>query len=172
MAVLSWGLTMTPQMYSPGPSSGLKQIAWNVRPFISCPPNPGTPLFTEMEAQGRIRHKDWSLYDTANVVFRPKLMTEEQLFEGYSWCYQRLFSHASIWQRRPVDWHAVLPYMAMSYLYKRSNRIWHQLIRYKITAMIWKPLVELTRRRHLKFRKRLAGRTTASGLNSVISAGV
>src|SRR5262249_41167617 len=31
-------------------------------------PYPGTPLFRQMEAEGRLLHKDWSLYDTAHVV--------------------------------------------------------------------------------------------------------
>jgi hypothetical protein len=25
---------------------------------------------------------------------------------GYSWLYDRLFSHSSIWRRRPDDWQA------------------------------------------------------------------
>ena len=84
-------------------------------------PYPGTPLFQQMEAEGRLLHKDWSQYDTAHVVFQPRHMTAEQLAEGYAWCYRRLFSHRSIWRRRPHDPQAVLPYLAMSYLYKRSN---------------------------------------------------
>jgi hypothetical protein len=44
----------------------------------------------------------------------------------------------------------------MSYLYKRSNRFWHFLIRRNLTHAVWSPLVELTRRRHLRFRGRLA----------------
>jgi len=83
-------------------------------------------------------------------------MTVDELAEGYAWCYRRLFSHASIWRRRPADWRAVAPYLAMSYLYKRSNRIWHQLIRHRLTARAWRVLVEATRRRHLRFRRRLA----------------
>lgn len=135
-------------------------------------PYPGTPLFAEMESQGRLLHKTWSLYDTGHVVFQPKQMTVEQLAEGYAWCYNRLFSHASIWRRRPQDSRAVLPYLAMSYLYKKSNRIWHQLIRHKLTACMWRPLVELSRRRHLRFRKRLAEREALRGLCSVVTAGV
>ena len=118
-------------------------------------PYPGTPLFRQMEAEGRLLHKDWSLYDTAHVVFRPRHMSPAQLAEGYAWCYERLFSHRSIWRRRPVDLRAVLPYLAMSYLYKRSNRLWHLLIRYRLTATVWRPLVEWTRRRHVRFRHRL-----------------
>ncbi len=37
----------------------------------------------------------------AHAVFRPKHMTPEELEHGYAWIYQRLFSHASIWRRRP-----------------------------------------------------------------------
>jgi len=119
-------------------------------------PYPGTPLFRQVEAEGRILHRNWDLYDTAHVVFRPGRMTERELAEGYSWCYRRLFSHRSIWHRRPLDPRAVLPYLAMSYLYKRSNRIWHLLIRKRLTALVWRPFVDLTRRRHLAFRRRLA----------------
>ncbi len=119
-------------------------------------PYPGTPLFRQMEAEGRLLHRDWSLYDTAHVVFRPKQMTESELAQGYGWLYRRLFSHASIWHRRPSDWRAVAPYLAMSYLYKRSNRVWHFLIRHGLVTTVWRPLVELTRQRHLKFRRDLA----------------
>src|SRR5207248_1033681 len=115
-------------------------------------PYPGTPLFRQMEAEQRLLHRDWSLYDTAHVVFRPKRMAPEQLAEGYDWCYRKLFSLQSIWGRRPQDLRAVLPYLAMSILYKRSNRFWHLLIRYNLTSTVWRPLVEWTRRRHLKFR--------------------
>jgi radical SAM superfamily enzyme YgiQ (UPF0313 family) len=119
-------------------------------------PYPGTPLFRQMEKEGRLLHRDWSRYDTAHVVFRPRHMTPEELAHGYGWIYQRLFSHASIWQRRPADWRAVPAYVAMSYLYKRSNRIWHLLIKHDLVQPVWRPLVEWTRRRHLKYRDRLA----------------
>ncbi len=121
-------------------------------------PYPATPLFRQMEAQGRLLHRDWSLYDTAHAVFQPKHMTPEELEQGYGWMYQRLFSHRSIWRRRPEDWRAVAPYLAMSYLYKRSNRFWHLLIKHDLVHTVWRPLVELTRVRHLRFRQRLAER--------------
>ncbi len=139
-------------------------------------PYPGTPLFRQMEAEGRVLHRNWDLYDTAHVVFRPKNMTEEQLAEGYAWCYRRLFSHASIWRRRPEDWRAVLPYLAMSYLYKKSNRYWHLLIKHRLTAKAWRPLVEWTRRRHVQFREKLAEDQAIASRprrsDSIVSAGV
>ncbi len=136
-------------------------------------PYPATPLFRQMEAEGRLLHRDWDLYDTSHAVFRPKNMTPEELEEGYAWMYQRLFSHASIWRRRPEDWRAVPPYVAMSYLYKRSNRLWRFLIKHHLVQAVWRPLVELTRLRHVRFRKELAARemTDRRGLN-IITAGV
>lgn len=136
-------------------------------------PYPATPLFRQMEAEGRLLHKDWTLYDTGHAVFRPRHMTPVELEQGYAWIYERLFSHTSIWRRRPEDWRAVPLYLAMSYLYKRSNRIWHQLIKHDLVHAVWSPLVELTRLRHVLYRARLArseSRIAATG--QVVSAGV
>jgi radical SAM superfamily enzyme YgiQ (UPF0313 family) len=157
-----------------------RTVDWIERNRLECAtfhiltPYPATPLFRQMENDGRLLHKNWNLYDTAHVVFRPLLMSPEELAEGYAWCYRRLFSHASIWCRRPEDSRAVLPYLAMSYLYKRSNLFWHVLIRSNSTAAVWRPLVELTRRRHLRFRHQLArGKTKARRRpGNLVSAGV
>ncbi len=136
-------------------------------------PYPATPLFRQMEAEGRILHRDWSLYDTSHAVFRPKHMTPEELEHGYAWIYQRLFSHSSIWRRRPEQWQAVPLYIAMSYLYKRSNRFWHLLIKHDLVNPVWKPLVEMTRLRHVRYRRQLAQRELPVGSpGQVVSAGV
>ena len=132
-------------------------------------PYPGTPLFRQMDSEDRLLHRDWSRFDTAHVVFRPKQMSIRQLEDGYAWCYQRLFSHRSIWRRRPTDAAAVLSYLAMSYLYKRSNWLWYRLIQSRLVHKVWSPLVEWTRRRHLRFRRRLELPRRAP---SVVSAGV
>jgi len=118
-------------------------------------PYPGTPLFRQMEAEGRILHRDWDRYDTAHVVFQPRHMSVDELDRGYAWCYDRLFSHRSIWKRRPADLRAVPAYLGMSYLYKRSNRFWRFLIRHRLTGTVWRPLMEHSRRRHLRLRRRI-----------------
>lgn len=159
-----------------------RTIAWVESSRLECAtfhiltPYPGTPLFRTFEAEGRVLHRDWDRYDTAHVVFRPKHMSVEQLEAGYAECYRRLFSLGSIWRRRPEDARAVLPYLAMSVLYKRSNWLWERLIRHRLVARVWRPLVELTRRRHLHFRKELEARplasTGAARAASVVAAGV
>lgn len=156
-----------------------KTVQWIEQNRLECAtfhiltPYPGTPLFAQMQADGRLLHTDWNKYDTAHVVFRPKHLTAQQLADGYAWCYRRLFSHRSIWRRRPKNRSAVPAYLAMSYLYKRSNLFWHLLIKYQLTARVWHPLVELTRRRHLRLRRRLDQEGIADRHSgSVVSAGV
>lgn len=162
-----------------GPEVFEKTVDWVEENRLECAtfhiltPYPNTPLFRQFESEGRLLTTDWDLYDTAHVVFQPKLLTVEQLQEGYEFCYRRLFSAASIWARRPADWRAVLPYLAMSYLYKKSNWYWHLLIKYRLTRLAWRGLVEWTRRRHIRFRKRLASRDTVAGrASTLVSAGV
>lgn len=134
-------------------------------------PYPGTPLFRQFEAEGRLLHRDWTLYDTAHVVFQPQHMTPQQLMDGYAWCYERTFSLASIWRRRPAEWSQVMPYLAMSVLYKKSNWLWPLLIRWRLTHAAWRPLVELSRRRHVRWRRSVGcERLPAEG--AVIYAGV
>jgi hypothetical protein len=100
-------------------------------------------------------------------------MTPDELEEGYAWIYRRLFSQASIWRRRPEDWRSVAPYLAMSYLYKRSNPLWRLLIKRHMVQAVWRPVVELTRRRHLRFRRALLASdlSHSPGIN-VVAPGV
>ncbi len=146
-----------------GPDVFRKTVQWVEENRLECAtfhiltPYPGTPLFRKMKAEGRLLHENWECYDTAHVVFRPKNMTIEELEEGYQWCYQRLFSHGSIWKRRPQQLISVPGYLGMSYLYKRSNRIWHFLIRHRLTHLVWYPLIELTRWR-IRLKRQLMKR--------------
>ena len=118
-------------------------------------PYPGTPLFRQMEAEGRLLHRDWSLYDTAHVVFRPRHMSPEELALGYDWLYRRTFSPASVWRRKPRGATSAAAYLAMTLLYKHANRAWPWLIRHRLVHRAWAPLVHLTRWRHLRWRRRL-----------------
>jgi radical SAM superfamily enzyme YgiQ (UPF0313 family) len=149
----------------------IEQYRLECATFHILTPYPGTPQFRQLEAEGRLLHQNWDLYDTAHVVFRPRHMSPEELAEGYAWCYERLFSDASIWARRPKDARAVLPYLAMSYLYKRSNLFWHLLIRHRLVHTVWRPLVEHSRRRHVKFRKTLKEQVPARSF-AVVPASV
>ena len=165
-----------------GPDVFARTVEWIEENRLECAtfhiltPYPGTPLFMQMESEARLIHRNWDFYDTAHAVFRPARMTPDELEAGYAWCYERLFSHRSIWRRRPHDRRAVLSYLAMSYLYKRSNSLWRFLIRHRLTARVWRPLVEHSRKRHLAHRRRLAAcedaDLTARSSSNCISPGV
>ena len=45
-------------------------------------PYPGTPLFDRLKQEGRILTYDWSRYNQVDVVYKPKNMTEKELYQG------------------------------------------------------------------------------------------
>jgi len=47
--------------------------------FLILTPLPGTKCYRDLEREGRIISKDWSLYDAHHVVFEPKLMSYYEL---------------------------------------------------------------------------------------------
>src|SRR6266849_6026876 len=61
-------------------------------------PYPGTALFQRMEAEGRILHRDWDLYDTRHVVFRTRRVTSEALESGYWRAYRDSYRWGSIFR--------------------------------------------------------------------------
>jgi radical SAM superfamily enzyme YgiQ (UPF0313 family) len=59
-------------------------------------PYPGTRLFRDMEAQGRILHKHWDLYDTRQVVYKTVGLSAAELKRGYDWAYRSFYSWQNI----------------------------------------------------------------------------
>jgi radical SAM superfamily enzyme YgiQ (UPF0313 family) len=74
-------------------------------------PYPNTPLFERLEKEGRILHRDWSLYDGHHVVFTPKHMSPEELFEGWRWVRREFYRFGSIakrvWRSGGASWLAI-----------------------------------------------------------------
>lgn len=59
-------------------------------------PIPGTRLYEQLEAEGRIFTKDWSLYDGTHVVFRPKNMKAVELQRLFLWAWKKFYSLARL----------------------------------------------------------------------------
>ncbi len=59
-------------------------------------PYPGTRLYARMEAEGRIATRNWDLYDTRHVVFRPARLTPAALETGYWRAYETFYRWRSI----------------------------------------------------------------------------
>ncbi len=62
-------------------------------------PLPGTELFYRLKTENRITTTNWDYYDTYHVVFKPKLLTAEELNDGLIWSYENFYSTKSILKR-------------------------------------------------------------------------
>ncbi len=67
--------------------------------FSVLTPLPGTRLYKRMQEQGRIIDRDWTRYTCGKVVFRPNLLTVDQLQDGYHWARKQIYSYSSISRR-------------------------------------------------------------------------
>ena len=67
--------------------------------FSVLTPFPGTQVFRELDSQGRILERNWSLYDAEHVVFRPRQMSPERLQEGLIYAWRHAYSLRSIFKR-------------------------------------------------------------------------
>jgi len=85
-------------------------------------PFPGTRLFSELEQEGRILHRDWSRYDRQNVVFWPRHFTPEALQDQIFWAYRQTYNWRSLWQRRPFSFQHFSLYLALNFGYMRGIR--------------------------------------------------
>jgi hypothetical protein len=62
-------------------------------------PYPGTRLFDELKAAGRLLTTDWTSYSGEHVVYRPAKMTVEELYWGHKWAKGQFYSYRSIGER-------------------------------------------------------------------------
>ncbi|MBN2159800.1 MAG: B12-binding domain-containing radical SAM protein [Spirochaetes bacterium] len=67
--------------------------------FFIFTPIPGSAVFDELKAQGRLLHRNMHLYDGAHVVFRPSNFTPEELTDGFWKLYNEFYSIKNILRR-------------------------------------------------------------------------
>src|SRR3990167_8098062 len=67
--------------------------------FSILTPYPGTRVYSQMLQEGRIIDHDWSNYNTNHVVFKPKLMKPEKLYDGFHHALKESFSYSAIFKR-------------------------------------------------------------------------
>jgi radical SAM superfamily enzyme YgiQ (UPF0313 family) len=114
-------------------------------------PYPGTRLYARMEAEGRITTRDWDLYDTRHVVYRPAKLKPETLKAGYDWAYREFYRWNSI--TRAALSHGSLKHQAKHFFYaagwKKFEPLWDLIIRARqltrATPLLEAVLARLTR---------------------------
>src|SRR5438067_4253653 len=85
-----------------GPDVFARTVEWAVEQGIETAtfhiltPYPDTALHQRMELERRLLHRDWDLYDTRHVVFKPARLTGSELEAGYWRSYSDFYRWGSI----------------------------------------------------------------------------
>lgn len=120
-----------------GPDVFKRTVDWAVKnglttcTFHILTPYPGTRLYKEMEANGRILHKNWEQYDTRQVVYKTVGLNAEELKEGYDWAYRSFYSWNNIVKASLA--HDRLKHMIKHFAYaggwKKFEPLWNFMIK-------------------------------------------
>jgi hypothetical protein len=85
-----------------GPDVFDRTVSWAIEQGIETAtfhiltPYPDTALFQRIEAEGRLLHREWGLYDTRHVVFAPTRLAPAELESGYWRAYRDFYRWGSI----------------------------------------------------------------------------
>jgi radical SAM superfamily enzyme YgiQ (UPF0313 family) len=132
-----------------GPDVFRRTVEWAIEQGITTAtfhiqtPYPGTGLHARLEREGRITTRNWDLYDTRHVVYRPIGMSPRELEEGYNWAYREFYRWSSI--GRASFTHGTLKHQAKHFFYasgwKKFERAWNLVIRARQLRLLT-PLLE------------------------------
>lgn len=99
----------------------VEETAPSLPTFNLLTPYPGTALFGQFDQEGRLLHKDWKRYNHSEVVFRPKLMTPERLYQGWLEARQEAYSWSAIFSRIKANPRSLFTNLAYNILRKGPN---------------------------------------------------
>jgi radical SAM superfamily enzyme YgiQ (UPF0313 family) len=108
-----------------GPDVFKKTLAWMVEKKVETvtahllTPYPGTILHKRMTEEDRITDFNLSHYNTSHVVFAPKLMSANELYQGYLWFYKELYSFKNIIKRIPKNPKQRRAYLLFNFFYRK-----------------------------------------------------
>lgn len=79
------------------------------------------PLYEQFKKEDRLISKDWKYYNgKTRVAFKPKNMTEQELFEGYMWFRGEFYSMKSIVKRLMISKTNIIHNLIINLGYKFS----------------------------------------------------
>lgn len=114
-----------------------RTVEWGVKNALTTStyhiltPYPGTRLFQEMEAQGRITTRNWDQYDTRHVVYKTARLSPEELKAGYDRAYRDFYSWRNIF--RASRQHESRKHQLKHFFYtggwKKFEPVWNFLIK-------------------------------------------
>ena len=92
-------------------------------------PFPQTAYYRQLEEEGRIIERNWAMYDVQHCVFKPKLMTKEQLEEGTDRAWRATYSNSNIFKRLAPFRHSPWLSLPLNMGYKGYADKWHKFTR-------------------------------------------
>src|SRR6266566_1394106 len=122
-----------------GPDVFERTVEWAVENGIETAtyhiltPYPDTALYRRMDADNRVLHHDWDLFDTRHVVFKPQSLTPQQLEDGYWRAYRDFYRWGAIWRgaSSKAGLRSRLRHLAYAGGWKKFEPLWDLLIRSK-----------------------------------------
>jgi len=120
-----------------GPDVFDRTVEWAVEQGIETAtfhiltPYPDTALYKRMESENRIAHRQWDLYDTRHVVFRPARLRPAELEAGYWRAYRDFYRWTSIWRGASTKSFARDRLRHIAYVagWKKFEPVWNVIIR-------------------------------------------
>lgn len=83
--------------------------------FYMMTPMPGSDLYSQYKAEGRLVHEDYSRYTATDAVFKPNNFSPEKLTEMYWWLYKKVYTIPNIFRR--TLWHKRFWHHPLSYIF-------------------------------------------------------
>ena len=101
--------------------------------FHIATPYPGTGFFNQIESAGRLRTRDWELFDTRHAVFEHETLSGDELEAGYWRAYRDFYSWSSIARgsTNHINLTQGLKHFAYAASWKKLEPVWNILIRTK-----------------------------------------
>lgn len=99
-------------------------------------PYPGTKFYKRLLAENRITDFDLNHYNTARAVFRPKLMSQRQLEEGYLSMYREFYSLPNILARLPKAKSQWTAFLMFNFFYRKLGPVFSLLGRMGLMSLL------------------------------------
>lgn len=77
----------------------IDEIQVDVPRFAILTPYPNTPVFKELDSQGRILTRDWSRYDSIQCVYQPLHMSKDELEQAFINVWKECYTFKRIFRR-------------------------------------------------------------------------
>ena len=98
-----------------------KKARLSTTQFLILTPLPGSEFYARMEAEHRLRFRDWSLYDAHHVVFQPARFTLPDLQKAQLVCHRKFYSfYQTVRKVLAGEWISV----GVAHYARKLNRAW------------------------------------------------